>query len=119
MPSITVTINTISSGPFELSQIFAGNNYSGALTIKPSTPPTPPSKPNYLSVQSDGSNAATNILVGDANLQPTVSGCIGKKLSAGMTDVMQGPSTVPLVGRYINADVNGGIANIEVYGGFQ
>lgn len=118
MPVITVTIITPASGPFELAQLFAGNTYSGAVSILPATPPTPPSKPNYLSVYGKQGNSA-NILVGDQNLTPAVSGCIGKQIAAGAADVMQGPGTTPLVGRFINAEDANDVALIEAYGGFQ
>jgi len=118
MANITVTINTPASGPFNLAQLFAGNTYSGAVTITPATPVKPPSKPNYLSVQADPANTTNFVVVGDAKI--TSAGApAGKRLAAGVIDVMQGPSTMPLAQRWVNGSAATVIVNIEAYGGEQ
>lgn len=117
MPCITVTINTPADGPFQLSKLFAGNTYSGGVTIEPATPPTPPSQCTDLQIQGDSGNAANLIYTGDANLTPAVSGCIGKSLAAGISQEFHGAT--PLVGVYINASAATAKANIWANGGFQ
>ena len=117
MPAITVTVNTPTDGPFQLSEIFAGNDYSGALTIVPGTPPTPPSKCTDLQIQADPGNETNLIYDGDLNLTPTVSGCIGQSLAAGDVHKFQGET--PLAGVYLNASAGTAKANIWANGGFQ
>jgi hypothetical protein len=117
MPCITVTINTPSGGPFQLSQLFAGNTYGGDVTIEPATPPQPPSKCTDLQVQGDPENASNLIYTGDQNLTPAVSGCIGQSLPANQVQKFSGET--PLVGVFINASAGTAKANIWANGGFQ
>ena len=117
MANITVTFTAIASGPFNLAKLFAGGTQTG-VTITPTTPTKPPSKPNLLTVQADPGNGTAFIVVGDSQI--TSAGApAGKRLAAGVIDAMQGPSTMPLVQRWITASANGAIANIEAYGGEQ
>ncbi len=117
MANITVTFTAITSGPFNLATLFKGGTQTG-VTITPTTPTKPPSNPNYLSVQGDPANSTAFIVVGDSQI--TSAGAPGgKRLAAGIVDVMQGPSTMPLAQRWITASANGAIANIEAYGGEQ
>lgn len=118
MANISVTITTLASGPFNVAQLFAGNTYSGAVSILPASPVKPPSKPNYLSVEADPANGGTNIIVGDKNILYTGT-TAGKKLQAGTTDVIQGPQCPALAQRWVTADTTGAIVHIEAGGGFQ
>ena len=112
MPSITVTITTTASGPFQLSKLLDGNTYGGAVTVAPASPAKVPAKVNYLSVQSDPANGSNFAVVGDSSITTSAG---GKRLAAGVTDVMQGPSTAKLAERYVQASTAGVIVNIEVY----
>lgn len=116
MASITVTINDNTGGPYNLAQLFAGNTYLGKVTIAPVTPTRAQSQPNYISVQADPANSTNYLVLGDSKITATAG---GKRLAAGNVDVMQGPGTVSLAERYIQASVNGVIANIEALGGKQ
>jgi hypothetical protein len=118
MASISVTINTPASGPFNLAKLFAGNTYAGAVTIAPVVPLVPQSKPNYVGIQADPSNGANFIYVGDAKMTPTNAGAWGKKLAAGVVDAVQNVNEA-LAQRYVNASAATAIVNIEVLGGFQ
>lgn len=116
MASISVTINTPASGPFQLAELFAGNDYSGAVTIAPSAPLMPQSKPSYMAIQADEANSNLFVYVGDKNVDPAVPQC-GAKIAAGDSNVIQN-CVQSLTQRYINGDATA-VANIEVLGGFQ
>ena len=118
MASISVTINTPASGPFNLAKLFAGNTYSGAVTISPATPLTPASKPRVVTVQADPGNGANFVYVGDKNISPT-SSATGLKLAAGVQHVVQEVCDDVLAQRYINASAASVVVNVEVLGGFQ
>lgn len=117
MVCLTVTITTPANGPFQLSQILAGNNYSNAITIAPTTPAAAPSKCTDLQIQGDPGNSTNDIYTGDANLTPKVNGCIGQSLAAGIVQKFTGET--PVAGVWINASATGAKANITVNGGFQ
>jgi hypothetical protein len=116
MPSISVTINTPASGPFQLSQLFAGSTYSGAVTIAPVSPRKTQSKPGYISVQSDPANTTNFAIVGDSTITPTAG---GKRLAAGVLADYRGPDSPKLAELYINGSVATVIVNIEAWGGKQ
>lgn len=117
MPTISVTINTPASGPFNLAKLFAGNNYSGAVTILPATPITPPSKPDSLFIQADPANGSNYALVGDARLTPNTT-LQGIRLAAGGSMSITNKAQ-SLAQRYINASAATVIINIEAEGGCQ
>lgn len=117
MPTISVTINTPASGPFNLAQLFAGNNYSGAVTILPATPIKPPSKPDTLLIQADPGNGANYALVGDKNLTPTTT-CQGVRLAAGGS-IAKINRAQSLSQRYINGSAATVVINIDTEGGMQ
>jgi hypothetical protein len=116
MPSITVTINTPASGPFQLSKLFAGNNYAGAVTIAPASPNKTQSKPGFISVQGDPANTTNFAIVGDSTITPTAG---GKRLAAGILASYQGPDTPRLAELFVNGSVATVIVNIEAWGGKQ
>lgn len=116
MASITVTINDHTGGPFQLSELFAGNTYSSDVTIAPATPLQPQSKPSYIAIQADPANSMLLVYVGDKNVDPAVPQC-GAKLAAGDSNVVQ-DCVQSLTQRYVNGD-DGAVINIEVLGGFQ
>jgi hypothetical protein len=118
MASITVTINTPASGPFNVAQLFAGNQYGGAVTVVPATPLRPQSKPTYMSVQADPGNAALFAYVGDSNLTPKVAGATGTVLAAGASTVVQNVEQA-IAQRWVNASAATVKIGIEVLGGFQ
>lgn len=118
MPSITVTINTPASGPFQLSKLFAGNTYGGAVSIVPASPAAAPSKPGVMSIQSDSANSTNFAIVGDKNIVVAAASG-GKRLAAGAIDTLQGPDCPRLAERFINGSVATVVINIEVWGGKQ
>jgi len=116
MPSITVTINTPASGPFQLSRLLAGDTYAGAVTIAPVTPLKAPRFPGYLSVQSDPANTTNFVIIGDSTITQTTG---GKRLAQSVVDARWGPDTPPTSLVYIQGSAATVIANIEVWGGKQ
>lgn len=118
MASITVTINTPASGPFNVARLFAGFTYSGAVTIVPAAPLQPQSKPQYMSVQADPGNTTNFVYVGDKNLTPAVTGDTGTVLAAGASNVVQNVVEA-IAQRWVNASAATAKLNIEVLGGFQ
>jgi len=116
MPSITVTVNTPASGPFQLSKLFAGNTYAGAVTIAPASPNKTQSKPGYIGIQGDPANTTNFVIVGDSTITPTAG---GKRLAVGVLATYDGPDTPRLAELYVNGSVAGVIANIEAWGGKQ
>ena len=118
MPSISVTINTPASGPFQLSKLFAGNTYSGAVTVTPATPTKTQSKPGVIKIQSDPGNTTNFAIVGDSQSGIT-AGAGGKRLAAGAETTYQGPDTPKLAEIYINGSVATVIVNIDAWGGKQ
>jgi hypothetical protein len=124
MAVITVTITAIADGPFQLLKLFqaaaSGASVPG-VTITPSgsTPPeTAPSKPGFLMIEADETNASNYLYTGDQNL-PATGSSYSRKLAAGDVDQREGGGTFPLAGVYINASADGVIANITATGGFQ
>lgn len=118
MASIRVTINTPASGPFQVSKLFAGNTYSGAVTIAPVVPLQPQSKPLYMSIQADPGNTTNFIYVGDSKMTPVNAGAWGEALAAGVSTKVQ-DVVEAIAQRYVNASAATAIVNIEVLGGFQ
>ena len=118
MASISVVINTATSGPFNVAQLFAGNTYSGAVTVPPATPLQPQSKPLYMSIQADPANGSELVYVGDENIAPATAGAAGQVLVAGATTQVQNVEQA-IAQRYVSASANGAVLHIEVLGGFQ
>lgn len=118
MASISVTMNTVASGPFNIGQLFAGDTYGGAVTIAPVVPLRPQSKPLFMSVQSDIANGAKQVYVGDRNISPANVGAWGKALAAGFSADVQNVEQ-SITQRYVSGSADGTIVNIEVLGGFQ
>lgn len=117
MANISVTINTPASGPFNLAKLFAGNNYSGAVTILPATPLTPPSKPDTLIIQSDPGNTTNFALFGDKNLTPA-SSATGIRLAASAILLIQNREQA-LAQRWVNGSAATVVINIYCEGGAQ
>lgn len=122
MAAISVTINTPASGPFNVAQLFAGNTYSGAVTVAPTKAQgivQPPSEPDYFAIQADPANTSGHyILVGDKQTSPAETGAWGARLTPGTLLQVQAVKNA-LQQRWVNATNSGDVVNIEVLGGAQ
>lgn len=114
MASITVTIGDSTKGPFNLAALFATPAPAG-VTVAPTTPTKPSSRPSFVSVQADPGNTTKNVYVGDSQLLGGTNQ--GRVLTEGQTRQIEGMTPLwALNGYFVNGD-NGAVINIEVLGG--